>query len=53
MTVSNLKKMVESSHDRVEKAVEIGDVTPYEQFSFSHIVFRRLALQTSKNKDLL
>ena len=29
MTGSNLTKMVESSHDRVENAVEKGDVTCY------------------------
>ena len=29
MTVSNLTKMVESSPDRVEKAVEKGDVARY------------------------
>ena len=32
MTVSNLTKMVESSTDRVENAVEKGDVARYEQF---------------------
>ena len=32
MTVSNLTKMVESSPDRVENAVEKGDVARYEQF---------------------
>ena len=32
MTVSNLTKKVESSLDRVENAVEKGDVARYEQF---------------------
>ena len=32
MTISNLMNMVESSPDRVENAVEKGDIAHYEQF---------------------
>ena len=32
MTVSNLTKIVQSSHDRLENGVEKGDVACYGQF---------------------
>ena len=41
MTVSNLTKMVESSPDRVENAVEKGDVARYEQFLHFPLSFQK------------
>ena len=40
MTVSNLTKMVDSSLDRVENAVEKGDVARYEQFHLLTLSFQ-------------
>ena len=37
---------------RVENTVGKGEIARYEQFSFSHSVFKRLALKTRKNKGL-
>ena len=41
MTVSNLTKMVESSPDRVENAVEKGDVARYKQFLLFPLSFQK------------
>ena len=44
--------IVESSSKYVENTVGKGEIACYEQFSFSHSVFKRLVLQTCKNKGL-
>ena len=51
--------MAEKFSKRVENTVGKGEVARYEQFllvtsnfSFSHIVFKRLVLQTCKNQGL-
>ena len=36
----------------VENTVGKGEIAPYDQFSFSHSVFKRLVLQTRKNQGL-
>ena len=41
MTVSNLTKMVESFPDRVENAVEKGDVARYEQSLLFPLSFQK------------
>ena len=44
----NGRKLIE----RVENTVAKGEIARYEQFSFSHSVFKRLVLQTRKNQGL-
>ena len=50
-TISNLMKIVESCPNRKQQEKEILLVT--SDFSFSHIVFKRLVMQTCKNQGLL
>ena len=38
---------------QVENTVGKGEIACYEQFSFSHSVFRRLVLQTHTNKGFV
>ena len=45
-------KMAESSSKQVENTVGKGEIARYENFSFSHSVFKSLVLQTRKNQIL-
>ena len=45
-------KLVESSPKGMESTVGKGEIARYEQFSFSHSVFKRLVMQTRKNQGL-
>ena len=45
-------QIAESSPRWVENTVGKGEIARYEQFLFSHSVFKRSVLQTRKNRGL-
>ena len=49
-TILNLMKIAESSLKRVENTVGKGEMAHYEQFLLSRCVFKKLILQTRKNR---
>ena len=48
----NVTKMIISAFDRVENIVGKGEIACISNFSFSHIVFKRLLFQTSQKVSL-
>ena len=48
MTISNLIKMAENSPKGLQKLWKKGEIARYEQFLFSHGVFKRLVLQVKE-----
>ena len=51
-TISNLMKMAKKFSKRVESTVGKGEIACYEQFLLFPQCFKRLVLQTRKNKGL-